>query len=141
MYASLLRDGIRCLFFSSVVLYVDSLTRALGSTSFRHGDKVFATTGCDPKGQLMVWDSRMDNRPAHVLTATSGSSDQYAPYLSVASQPFNPEASKIFRGTSTWHGSPLAVGIVSAPSCASYGSNDDRTFPSHLYSAAGTRCL
>ena len=57
------------------------------------GGKIFATVGCHPTFPLMVWDSRKDNRPVHTLSY--GFLDENAPsYLSVASQPFNPEVGR-----------------------------------------------
>ncbi|CAN0248351.1 unnamed protein product, partial [Laminaria digitata] len=51
---------------------------------------VFATVGCDPRGQLMVWDTRSKGaRPVHSALGCVRGSD--APYLCVTSQPFNPE--------------------------------------------------
>ncbi|CAN0327985.1 unnamed protein product [Ascophyllum nodosum] len=61
-----------------------------GVTFQGESEEIFATVGCHPTFPLMVWDSRKDNRPVHTLSY--GFLDENAPsYLSVASQPFNPE--------------------------------------------------
>lgn len=55
------------------------------------GGEMFATAGCDPRGQLMLWDSRQSPAagvPAAIFGCFRGS---VAPYLCVAGQPFSPD--------------------------------------------------
>lgn len=54
---------------------------------------MFATSGCDPRGQLMVWDARAkgDSPACAVFGGVNGANGSEAPYLCVTSQPFNPE--------------------------------------------------
>jgi len=52
---------------------------------------VFATVGCDPRAQLLVWDARADGSRPVVKAKLGRDRNCDAPYLCVASQPFSPE--------------------------------------------------
>eukprot|EP00903_Cladosiphon_okamuranus_P016356 g15084.t1 len=75
------------------VIWTGSATGALpltGVTFQGESEEVFATVGCDPRAQLLVWDTRAGgSRPALTKLGRFDGSD--APYLCVASQPFTPQ--------------------------------------------------
>ncbi|CAM9947212.1 unnamed protein product [Ectocarpus fasciculatus] len=121
-----------------------------GVTFQGESEEVFATVGCDPRGQLLVWDTRTDGSRPVVRGALGCIRGSKAPYLCVASQPFTPEVFACGASTGevlVWDvrtGVPLHELEAQDESSAgggSWGVAFHPRSPRHLFSCSGTGVL